>query len=143
MISRHVIPLKGFSMSLAKRRLLITSALPYANGDIHIGHLVEHITTDIWARFQKMRGHECLAICADDTHGAPIMVEARRQNVEPEALVAGMRQQHIDDLAAFEVVYDNYSSTNSELNRTLCHEIFFKTRTGRPHPHKAYQADLL
>ena len=66
-------------MQEKKRKILITSALPYANGDIHIGHLVEHFMTDFWARFQRMRGHECLSICADDTHGAPIMMEAKRQ----------------------------------------------------------------
>lgn len=108
----------------SKRRIVITSALPYANGDIHLGHMVEHLITDYWSRFQKMRGHECLAICADDTHGAPIMVEARRLGIKPEEQIERMHQKHLADFKDFEVVYDNYSSTNTPLNRELCDQIF-------------------
>ena len=111
-----------------KRRILITSALPYANGDIHIGHMVEHMITDFWSRYQKMCGHECLAICADDTHGAPIMVEARRLGISPEQQIERMHAKHIQDFADFEVVYDNYHTTHSELNRTLCDSIYLKLK---------------
>ena len=111
-----------------KRRILITSALPYANGDIHIGHMVEHLITDFWSRFQKMRGHECLAICADDTHGAPIMVEARRLGIKPEEQIASMHEKHIKDFADFDVIYDNYHTTHSPLNQQLCEEFYLKLR---------------
>ena len=115
-------------MTEHKRRILITSALPYANGDIHIGHLVEHFITDFWARFQKMRGHECLAICADDTHGAPIMVEARRQGISPEDQIKKMHDKHVKDFEDFEVQYDNYHSTHSPLNKELCEQIYLSLR---------------
>lgn len=111
-------------MTATKRRILITTALPYANGDLHLGNLSEHIITDIWNRFQKMNGHDSIAICADDTHGAPIMVEARRLGVKPEDMIAGTRQKHMADLAEFDIVYDNYGSTNSEKNRIICEEIY-------------------
>lgn len=106
------------------RRIVITSALPYANGDIHLGHMVEHLITDYWARFQRMRGHEVLALCADDTHGAPIMVEAKKLGVSPESLITKMNQRHQDDFRDFLVEYDHYSSTHSPVNQDLCDEIF-------------------
>lgn len=107
---------------------LVTSALPYANGDIHLGHMVEHLTTDFWTRFQKMRGNQCLAICADDTHGAPIMVAARKRGISPEELIARTLQQHRKDFADFQVHYDHYSTTHSETNRALCHFFYKKLK---------------
>ncbi len=107
-----------------QRKILITSALPYANGDLHIGNMTEHLITDMWTRFQKMNGHTCLAICADDAHGAPIMVEARRLGITPEALIGKAQKKHIQDLADFDVVYDNYSSTHTEKNRILSEKIY-------------------
>jgi len=110
------------------RRILVTSALPYANGHIHIGHLVEYIQTDIWVRFQKLRGHTCRFFCADDTHGTAIMIRARQENRTEEALIADMRAAHIADFSRFQIEFDNYSSTNSEQNRQLCHQIWAKIR---------------
>lgn len=107
-----------------QRRILVTSALPYANGHIHIGHLVEYIQTDIWVRFQKMRGHQCVYVCADDTHGTAIMIRARRENRSEDEVIADMRAAHIRDFAGFNIQFDNYGSTNSEENRTCCHQIW-------------------
>ncbi len=106
------------------RRLLVTSALPYANGQIHIGHLVEYLMTDIWVRFQRLRGHACLYVCADDTHGTAIMIRARQEGRSEEALIADMQRQHEQDFADFGIVFDNYGSTNSEENRQLCHKLW-------------------
>jgi methionyl-tRNA synthetase len=102
------------------RRILVTAALPYANGHIHIGHLVEYIQTDIWVRFQKLRGNRCIFICADDTHGTAIMIRARQEGRSEEALIADMRDHHVRDFAGFDVEFDNYGSTNSPENRELC-----------------------
>ncbi len=107
-----------------KRKIIITAALPYANGPVHIGHLVEHCMVDFWARFQRMRGHECRFICADDTHGTPIMVNARKQGVTPEQLIETARVEHVRDLQGFEILYDHYGSTNSESNRKISERIF-------------------
>ncbi len=106
------------------RRILVTSALPYANGSIHIGHLVEYIQTDIWVRFQKAMGHDCHYMCADDTHGTPIMVSARAKGITPEELVGAMHQEHVKDFAAFNVSFDNYYTTNSEENRQFAELIY-------------------
>ena len=84
------------------RRILVTSALPYANGHIHLGHLVEYLQTDIWVRFQKLRGHECRYMCADDTHGTAIMIRARQEGISEEALIAKMREAHVSDFAGFD-----------------------------------------
>jgi len=100
-----------------KRNILVTSALPYANGSIHIGHLVEYIQTDIWVRFQKMRGHNCRYMCADDTHGTPVMLSARKQGITPEKLIDKVHQEHFDDFQKFDIEFDNYYSTNTEENR--------------------------
>ncbi|MCG7946905.1 MAG: class I tRNA ligase family protein, partial [Candidatus Thiodiazotropha taylori] len=81
-------------MNNKPRKILVTSALPYANGPIHIGHLVEYIQTDIWVRFQKMRGHECYYVCADDAHGTPIMLRARQEGIEPETLIERVAEEH-------------------------------------------------
>ncbi len=109
---------------MTQRRILVTAALPYANGDIHIGHLVEYIQTDIWVRFQKLRGHACRFFCADDTHGTAIMIRARQEGRSEEALIADVQQKHITDFAGFNIEFDHYGSTNSEQNRKLCYEIW-------------------
>ena len=102
------------------RQILVTSALPYANGPIHIGHLVEYIQTDIWVRFQKLRGNRCIYICADDTHGTAIMIRARKEGRSEEDLIASMSEAHQQDFARFAVDFDHYGSTNSAANRELC-----------------------
>ena len=106
------------------RKILVTSALPYANGPIHIGHLVEYLQTDIWVRFQKLQGHDCIYICASDAHGTPIMLRARTEGIEPEALVARYQAEHQRDFAAFHIGFDNYHSTHSEENRLLVEQIY-------------------
>ncbi|MEN0111591.1 MAG: methionine--tRNA ligase, partial [Planctomycetota bacterium] len=112
----------------ARRRLLVTSALPYANGPIHLGHLVEYLQTDIWVRFQKLRGAECVYVCADDTHGTAIMIRARQEGRSEEELIAAMQADHERDFAEFFVDFDNYGSTNSPENRRLCGELWAKIR---------------
>tara|TARA_R110002111_G_scaffold117466_2_gene179489 strand:+ start:60092 stop:62137 length:2046 start_codon:yes stop_codon:yes gene_type:complete len=125
---------------MTQRRILVTAALPYANGEIHIGHLVEYIQTDIWVRFQKLRGHECRFFCADDTHGTAIMIRARQEGRSEEALIADVRENHIADFAGFHIEFDNYGSTNSEQNRKLCHEIWSALRdTGLVHEKEVTQ----
>ncbi|MFH1264542.1 MAG: methionine--tRNA ligase [Planctomycetota bacterium] len=111
-----------------KRRILVTSALPYANGHIHIGHLVEYLQTDIWVRFQKLRGHRCLYLCADDTHGTAIMISAQNEGIPEEELIARMQQAHVDDFARFDIEFDNYGSTHSPENREYCEEIWAALR---------------
>lgn len=110
------------------RKILVTSALPYANGSIHLGHLVEYIQTDIWVRFQKMRGNECHYVCADDTHGTPIMLRAEKEGITPEQLIARVWQEHHDDFAAFHVAFDNYGSTNSAENKECAQGIYRKLK---------------
>lgn len=110
------------------RRLLVTSALPYANGHIHIGHLVEYIQTDVWVRFQKLLGNDCRYMCADDTHGTAIMIRARQEGRSEEALIADMQAAHERDFADFGIEFDNYGSTHSDENRALCHEIWAAIR---------------
>ncbi len=112
-------------LNSTKRKILMTCALPYANGPIHLGHMLEHIEADIFARFQKMRGHECIFICADDTHGTPIMIKAREQNITPEVLIAKSSSEHIADFADFSIGFDHYGSTNSVENKKLC-ELFYE-----------------
>jgi methionyl-tRNA synthetase len=110
------------------RKILVTSALPYANGAIHLGHLVEYIQTDIWVRFQKMRGHECWYVCADDTHGTPIMLRAEKDGITPEALIERVHGEHSRDFAGFHVAFDNYYSTHSTENRFFCEDIYGKLK---------------
>ena len=117
-------------MASAPRKMLVTSALPYANGSIHLGHLVEYIQTDIWVRFQKMRGHECHYVCADDTHGTPVMLRAEQEGIPPEELIARMQREHLRDFTAFGVAFDQYHSTNSEENRLLSQEIYRRLKAG-------------
>ncbi len=109
---------------MTPRRILVTSALPYANGPIHIGHLVEYIQTDIWVRFQKLRGQRCVYVCADDTHGTAIMISARKAGVPEEQFIARVSEEHQADFAGFQIEFDNYGSTNSLANRALCHEVW-------------------
>ncbi|MBT8006606.1 MAG: methionine--tRNA ligase, partial [Gammaproteobacteria bacterium] len=110
------------------RKILITSALPYANGSIHIGHLVEYIQTDIWSRFQKMQGNTCYYVCADDAHGTPIMLRAQNEGITPEALIASVAEEHQADFADFMIGFDNYHSTHSEENRACATEIYCRLR---------------
>ena len=110
------------------RQILVTSALPYANGQIHIGHLVEYIQTDIWVRFQRMRGHEVHYVGADDTHGTPIMLRAEKEGITPKELIATVWKEHKRDFDDFLVSFDNYYSTDSDENRTLSEEIYIKLR---------------
>ena len=110
------------------RKILVTSALPYANGSIHLGHLVEYIQTDIWVRFQKMQGHACHYVCADDTHGTPIMLRAEKEGITPEALIERVHGEHLADFTGFHVDFDNYYSTNSAENRELAQDIYLKLR---------------
>jgi methionyl-tRNA synthetase len=106
------------------RRIIATAALPYANGDIHLGHLVEYLQADFWARFQRMRGHTCLYVCADDTHGTPVMVRARKEGIAPEALIERSYREHVRDFDGFEIGFDCYHSTHSPENRAFSERIF-------------------
>ena len=103
-----------------KRKILVTSALPYSNGDIHLGHLLEYLQTDFWVRFQKMQKNECLYFCADDTHGTPMMIKAKKENVSVEELIDKMSKKHIQDFNDFEINFTHYSSTNSNINKEVC-----------------------
>jgi methionyl-tRNA synthetase len=115
---------------MARRQILVTNALPYVNADIHLGHLLEHIQTDVWVRFQRMRGHEVRSFCGDDTHGTATMIRARQEGREPEALLEEVRRAHERDLAAFGVVYDHYGSTHSPSNQRLVNEVWAALRKG-------------
>ncbi len=110
------------------RKILVTSALPYANGSIHLGHLVEYIQTDIWVRFQKMQGHTVYYVCADDTHGTPIMLRAEKEGITPEALIENVHKEHSADFAEFLVDFDNYYSTNAPENKELSQGIYRKLK---------------
>ena len=111
-------------MADSQRKILVTSALPYANGSIHLGHLLEHIQTDIWTRFQRMRGHQCYSVCADDAHGTPVMLKAQELGISPEQMVEQTRAEHHQDLQDFHVEYDNYYITHSPENRELSELIY-------------------
>jgi methionyl-tRNA synthetase len=115
-------------MSSSQRRLLVTSALPYANGQIHIGHLVEYIQTDIWVRFQRMRGHEVHYVGADDTHGTPIMLRAEKEGITPKELIANVWKEHKRDFDNFLISFDNYYTTDSPENEKLAQSIYLKLR---------------
>ncbi|WP_259756814.1 methionine--tRNA ligase [Pseudomonas sp. GCEP-101] len=110
------------------RKILVTSALPYANGSIHLGHMLEYIQTDIWVRFQKMRGNQAVYVCADDAHGSAIMLRAEREGITSEQLIDGVRAEHMADFADFMVDFDNYHSTHSDENRELSSAIYLKLR---------------
>jgi methionyl-tRNA synthetase len=111
-------------MSQETRTILVTSALPYANGPIHLGHLVEYIQTDIWVRFQKLRGHDCVYVCADDAHGTPIMLRADQEGITPEQLIERISGEHQADFAGFHIGFDNYHSTHSAENRVLAERVY-------------------
>lgn len=107
-----------------KRKLLVTTALPYANGPIHLGHMLEGVQTDIWVRYQKLAGNVCYFFCADDTHGTPVMLAAKKENITPEELVSRIHKEHYQDLTGFYIEYDNYYSTNSAENRYYSEQIY-------------------
>lgn len=115
-------------MSQVANKLLVTCALPYANGSIHLGHILEHIQADIWVRYQRMRGKEVHFICADDAHGTPIMLKAQQLGISPEEMIAAMNQEHQNDFAGFQISYDNYHSTHSEENKQLSEMIYGKLK---------------
>jgi methionyl-tRNA synthetase len=111
-------------MAQVAKKILVTCALPYANGSIHLGHMLEHIQADVWVRYQRMRGNEVHFICADDAHGTPIMLKAQQLGIEPEQMIAEMSQEHQKDFAGFGISYDNYHSTHSDENRELSSLIY-------------------
>ena len=115
-------------MSPKSRQIVVTSALPYANGPIHIGHMLEYVQTDIWVRFQKLRGHECIFVCADDAHGTPIMLRAQAEGISPEELIGRMHKEHLQDFTDFGVAFDNYYSTHSDENRHFAETIYTRLR---------------
>ncbi|WP_192022577.1 methionine--tRNA ligase [Shewanella sp. WPAGA9] len=117
-------------MTNSQRKILVTSALPYANGPIHLGHMLEYIQTDIWSRYQKLRGHECHYICADDAHGTPIMLKAQQMGITPEEMIAQVQKEHEQDFADFNIQFDNFHSTHSDENRELASDIYLKLRDG-------------
>jgi methionyl-tRNA synthetase len=108
--------------------MVVTSALPYANGPIHIGHMLEYIQTDIWVRFQKLRGHECIYVCADDAHGTPIMLRAQAEGITPQQLIDRIKIEHEQDFAEFLVEFDNYYSTHSDENRYFAELIYSRNK---------------
>lgn len=115
---------------MSSRKILITSALPYANGPIHLGHLLEYIQTDIWSRFQKARGHQCYYVCADDAHGTPIMLKAQQQGITPEQMIAQTKIEHMADFAGFGIAFDHYHSTHSDENRYFANLIYQRLNEG-------------
>ena len=114
---------------MTARQILVTSALPYANGHIHIGHLVEYLQTDIWVRFQKLRRNRCIYLCADDTHGTAIMIGAQQEDISEEELIGRMQEAHVRDFTGFDIEFDNYGSTNSPENEELCAEFWTAFRS--------------
>lgn len=124
MISRFIVTKICNFMTVIPRKMLVTCALPYANGQIHLGHLVEHIQTDIWVRFQKMQGHDCIAVCGDDAHGTPIMIKAEELGISPEDLIKQTYYAHLEDLSKFHIDYDYYGTTHSEENFELSKLIY-------------------
>jgi len=128
---------KSSSQAENKRKILVTCALPYANGSIHLGHMLEHIQTDIWVRFQRMRGHETYFVCADDAHGTPIMLKAQELGITPEEMINGVREERIKEFSDFHISFDNYHTTHSDENKEYSERIYnslyakghIKTRT--------------
>ncbi len=111
------------------RKILVTSALPYANGSLHMGHMVEYLQTDIWVRFQKLRGHTCTYVCASDSHGTPIMIKAREQGITPEELTQRFSEEFVRDFAEFGVDFDTYHTTHSPENEALTVEMYEAPRS--------------
>lgn len=123
--SEKVIPTNFLlHMTQSKREILVTSALPYANGDIHLGHLMETIQTDIWVRFQKLRGHQCVYVCADDTHGTPIMLKAQQMEISPEELITQTHKEHVKDYGDFLINFDNFYSTHSPESKFFTEQFY-------------------
>ena len=112
------------------RRILVTAALPYANSDIHLGHLSEHVLADVFARFQRLRGHEVLHVCGDDTHGTAIMLRAANEGRSEPDLIAEVRRRHVEDFATFQIAFDHYSGTHTDANRALCGSSDFVNHLG-------------
>ncbi|WP_339015429.1 methionine--tRNA ligase [Aeromonas popoffii] len=117
-------------MATDPRTMLVTCALPYANGSIHLGHMLEHIQADIWVRYQRMRGHQVHFICADDAHGTPIMLKAQQMGITPEEMIAAVSKEHQTDFAGFNISFDNYHSTHSDENRELAELIYGRLKAG-------------
>ncbi|MDF2401346.1 methionine--tRNA ligase [Aeromonas sp. 5HA1] len=117
-------------MATDPRTMLVTCALPYANGSIHLGHMLEHIQADIWVRYQRMRGHQVHFICADDAHGTPIMLKAQQMGITPEEMIAAVSKEHQTDFAGFNISFDNYHSTHSDENRELAELIYGRLKDG-------------
>ncbi|MGY3943698.1 methionine--tRNA ligase [Aeromonas tecta] len=117
-------------MATDPRTMLVTCALPYANGSIHLGHMLEHIQADIWVRYQRMRGHQVHFVCADDAHGTPIMLKAQQLGITPEAMIAAVSEEHQTDFAGFNISFDNYHSTHSDENRELAELIYGRLKGG-------------
>ncbi|MEV3831908.1 methionine--tRNA ligase [Aeromonas allosaccharophila] len=117
-------------MATDPRKMLVTCALPYANGSIHLGHMLEHIQADIWVRYQRMRGHQVHFICADDAHGTPIMLKAQQMGITPEEMIAAVSKEHQTDFAGFNISFDNYHSTHSDENRELAELIYGRLKDG-------------
>ena len=111
-----------------RRRILVTSALPYANGPIHLGYILEVVQTDVWVRFQKLRGHECYYVGADDTHGTPIMLKAQAEGISPETLIDRVNGEHRRDLADMLIGFDNYGSTHSPETQAMCNRMYLRIR---------------
>src|ERR1700761_63035 len=111
-----------------RRRILVTSALPYANGSLHLGHILETTQTDIWVRFQKLRGHECYYVCADDTHGTPIMLKAQAEGITPTQLIDKVKLEHQRDLTDMLIGMDNFGSTHAPENKEHCDRMYLKQR---------------
>ena len=115
---------------MKSRKILVTSALPYANGSIHIGHVLESVITDIWVRYQNINGNECLYFCADDTHGTPVMLKAKELGIEPEELIKSTREEHIKSYSKFNINFDNFYTTHSDENKKYAEDIYQKCKEG-------------
>ena len=115
-------------MPTDRRTILVTSALPYANGSIHLGHMLEYIQTDIWVRYQKQSGHQCVYVCADDAHGTAIMLRAQTLGITPEELISDVKAEHEADFSGFCIDFDHYSSTHTETNRHYSEMIYSRVR---------------
>jgi leucyl-tRNA synthetase len=118
--------------SIMARKILVTSALPYANASLHLGHIMEAVQTDIWVRFQKMRGNDCIYCCAEDAHGTPIMIRAQQEGITPESLIARTAEEHRRDYGGFLIGFDQFHSTHSAENVRFTHEIYARPTMGRP-----------
>lgn len=115
-------------MAIDPRKILVTCALPYANGSIHLGHMLEHIQADVWVRYQRLRGNAVNFICADDAHGTPIMLKAQQLGIDPEEMIAAVQKEHEQDFSGFNISFDNYHSTHSDENRDLASDIYLRLK---------------